>query len=60
MKKNIITILLAIVAMAGQAKDFIWKNPSAFMGNINGYLTDTCLTAQDQYKNLLDYFRIRY
>ena len=29
-------------------------------GHINGYLTDTCLTAQDQYKNLLDYFRIRY
>ena len=29
-------------------------------GHINGYLTNTCLTAQDQYKNLLDYFRIRY
>ncbi len=27
-------------------------------GHINGYLTDTCLTAQDQYKALLDYFRI--
>ncbi|MCD8313209.1 MAG: Fic family protein [Bacteroidales bacterium] len=25
-----------------------------------GYLTDTCLTAQDQYKSLLDYFRIKY
>ena len=25
-----------------------------------GYLTDTCLTAQDYYKKLLDYFRIRY
>jgi len=25
-----------------------------------GYLTDTCLTAQDHYKKLLDYFRIRY
>lgn len=25
-----------------------------------GYLIDTCLTAQDQYKALLDYFRIKY
>lgn len=25
-----------------------------------GYLTDTCLTAQDQYKTYLDYFRITY
>lgn len=29
-------------------------------GHINGYLTDTCLTAQDQYKATLDYFRINY
>ena len=34
--KTIIAFLLAIVAMAGQAKDIIWKNPSAFMGNYNG------------------------
>ena len=26
----------------------------------NGYLTDTCLTAQDKYKACLDYFRIAY
>ena len=25
-----------------------------------GYLTDTCLTAQDEFKKVLDYFRIRY
>lgn len=25
-----------------------------------GYLTDTCLTAQDKYKAYLDYFRIGY
>ena len=25
-----------------------------------GYLTDTCLTAQDKYKVYLDYFRIAY
>ena len=29
-------------------------------GHINGFLTDTCLTAQDQYKSLLDYFKIIY
>ena len=36
MKSFIITFLLAFVAIAGQAKDIIWKNPSAFMGNYNG------------------------
>ena len=29
-------------------------------GNINGFLTDTCLSAQDNYKALLDYFKIKY
>ena len=29
-------------------------------GHINGYLTDTCLTAQDNYKALLDYFKIKH
>ena len=29
-------------------------------GKVNGYLTDTCLTAQDHYKKLLDYFKIKY
>ena len=29
-------------------------------GHIDGYLTDTCLTAQNQYKAALDYFRISY
>ena len=29
-------------------------------GHVNGYLTDTCLTAQDQYRAALDYFRISY
>ena len=28
--------------------------------NEKGYLTDTCLTAQDKYKEYLDYFRIAY
>ena len=29
-------------------------------GSINEYLRDTCLTAQDNYKQLLDYFKIKY
>lgn len=29
-------------------------------GHVNGYLTDTCLAAQDYYKTLLDYFKIKY
>lgn len=29
-------------------------------GKVNGYLTDTCLIAQDQYKVLLDYFKVKY
>ena len=29
-------------------------------GHTNGYLTDTCLTAQDNFKALLDYFKIKY
>lgn len=28
--------------------------------NVKEYLLDTCLTAQDHYKNVLDYFRIGY
>lgn len=28
--------------------------------HVPGFLMDTCLTAQDNYKELLDYFRIRY
>lgn len=29
-------------------------------GHVTGYLTDTCLTAQDNYKALLKYFKINY
>ena len=27
-------------------------------GRINGYLHDTCLTAQDEYKRVMEYFKI--
>lgn len=33
--KAIITLLLALVTLTGQAKDIIWENPSAFMGSYN-------------------------
>ena len=42
-----------------ELKMFYYRGLSQW-GHINGYLTDTCLTAQDQYKALLDYFRIPY
>ena len=29
-------------------------------GKVNGYLTDTCLAAQDAYKAALDYFKIKW
>jgi Fic family protein len=29
-------------------------------GKVNGYLRDTCLTAQDNFKGILDYYRISY
>lgn len=29
-------------------------------GSIDGYLTDTCLTAQDRYQALLEYFRVKF
>jgi Fic family protein len=40
-------------------KMFYYRGLSEW-GHVNGYLTDTCLTAQDQYKTSLDYFRIKY
>lgn len=42
-----------------ELKLFYYRGLSEW-GHVNGYLTDTCLTAQDQYKTSLDYFRIKY
>jgi len=42
-----------------ELKIFYYRGLSEW-GHVNGYLTDTCLTAQDQYKTSLDYFRIKY
>ena len=42
-----------------ELKLFYYRGLSEW-GQINGYLTDTCLTAQDQYIALLDYFKVKY
>ena len=42
-----------------ELKLFYYRGLSEW-GQVNGYLTDTCLTAQDQYKALLDYFKVKY
>ena len=42
-----------------ELKLFYYRGLSEW-GHINGFLTDTCLTAQDNYKSLLDYFKIKY
>ena len=41
-----------------ELKWFYYRGLSEW-GHVNGYLLDTCLTAQDNYKGLLDYFRIK-
>ena len=47
------------VIITDELKLFYYRGISNW-GKINGFLTDTCLTAQDHYKALLDYFRIKY
>ena len=42
-----------------ELKWFYYRGLSEW-GHVNGYLTDTCLTAQDNYKALLEYFKIKY
>ncbi len=41
-----------------ELKLFYYRGLKAW-GHVNGFLTDTCLTAQDYYKKLLDYFKIK-
>ena len=42
-----------------ELKMFYYRGLSRW-GQADGYLMDTCLTAQDRYKELMDYFRIEY
>lgn len=39
---------------------FFYYRGLAEWNNVRGYLLDTCLAAQNSYKALLDYFKIRY
>ncbi len=40
-------------------KFFYYRGLSEYL-NTKGYLLDTCLSAQDKYKAILDYFKIKY
>ncbi len=40
-------------------KFFYYRGLSEYL-NTKGYLLDTCLSAQDKYKKILDYFEIKY
>ena len=54
LKYNIVTFIIE-----DNLKMFYYRGLKEW-NNEKGYLTDTCLTAQDRYKTYLDYFRIVY
>ena len=54
LKHNIVPFIIE-----DDLKMFYYRGLSEW-DNERGYLTDTCLTAQDKYKAYLDYFRIKY
>ena len=54
LKNNIVPFIID-----EELKMFYYRGLSEW-NNEKGYLTDTCLTAQDKYKAYLDYFRIAY
>lgn len=54
LKYNIVPFIIE-----DQLKMFYYRGLKEW-NNEKGYLTDTCLTAQDQYKSYLDYFKIVY
>lgn len=57
--KECLTNKIVPFIITDELKLFYYRGLSNW-GKINGYLTDTCLTAQDYYKALLDYFKIKY
>ena len=59
MFKECLTNSIAPFIITDELKMFYYRGLQEW-GHLNGYLTDTCLTAQDQYKLLLDYFGIEY
>lgn len=54
LKHNIVPFII------GDDMKMYYYRGLAEWGHINGYLTDTCLFAQDRYKSYLEYFRIPY
>ena len=59
MFKECLANLIVPFIITDELKMFYYRGLREW-GHIDGYLTDTCLTAQDQYKALLDYFKIKY
>lgn len=50
---------IAPFIITDELKHFYYRGLSQWP-SIQGFLRDTCLTAQDQYKSMLDYFQIPY
>ena len=46
-------------ALSSQMRDFYYRGLQQWT-HVPGYLRDTCLAAQDDYKLILDYFKIKY
>ncbi len=54
LKHNLVTFIIE-----NDYKFFYYRGLSQYL-NTKGYLVDTCLSAQDKYKKILDYFNIKY
>lgn len=54
LKNNIVPFIIE-----DEYKFFYYRGLSEYL-NTKGYLLDTCLSAQDKYKTILDYFKIAY
>ncbi len=54
LKNNIVPFIIE-----DEYKFFYYRGLSEYL-NTKGYLLDTCLSAQDKYKAILDYFEIKY
>ncbi|WP_311397034.1 hypothetical protein [Lancefieldella parvula] len=59
MLKECLTHDVVPFVITDDMKSFYYRGLSKW-NKKNGYLLDTCLTAQDRFKATLDYFRIPY
>ena len=57
---SIIIVIAMLFISALRPKESITAEEFKTIMQEKGYLIDTCLTAQDQFKVYLDYFRIEY